>query len=120
MKHTLQKVNNLDVLTFDDAATNDLDAREGSALAMVKWANTQVIGGATDWILPTRSTLSDLSNLNLLPLKRADISNYIWAIHFCDGSKAYKGGVDYVCLVRARQQYDIAKAALDKRFEGKK
>jgi hypothetical protein len=126
MKHTLETINGLSILAFDGTATNHADAREGSALAMVKYANDNSIGGFDDWVLPTRETLLELCQL----LNGSDKevrwsaspyvgnSNYAWVVDFSNGYVygSYRNGGYYVRLVRASQLFDIGQLSLNKRF----
>jgi hypothetical protein len=125
MNYELEAINGLSILTFADTATNHADARDGSALAMVKYANDNSIGDATDWVLPTRETLMDLYQL----LGGEDrwywsSSPYVgnsygaWYVDFNvgyadDDNRIYSL---YVRLVRASQLFDIGLAAVNKRF----
>ena len=126
MKHTIEYIDNtIQVLTFDEPATNYEDAREGSALAMVKWANASKVGGYDDWVLATRETLSDLHQLMQADGKTywssspfVGISNGAWLVNFNYGvaNYDYRTYSNYVVLVSASQLYDIGLAALNKRF----
>jgi hypothetical protein len=125
MKHTIETVSGLSILAFADTVTNHTDARKGSALAMVEYANKNKIGDATDWVLPTRETLLDLYQL----LGGGDkwywsSSPYVgnsccaWYVDFYDGYVYYsvRSNYYYVRLVRASQLFDIGLAALNKQL----
>jgi hypothetical protein len=125
MKHKIENIGNLSILTFADTATNHEDAREGSALAMFKYANNNKIGGFDDWVLPTRETLLDLYQL----LGGGDKwywssspymgnSGCAWYVDFYDGYVYYsvRSNYYYVRLVRASQLFDIGLAALNKQL----
>jgi hypothetical protein len=125
MKHKIENIGNLSILTFADTATNHEDAREGSALAMFKYANENSIGDATDWVLPTRETLLDLYQLLGIEVKwywssspYAGYSGYAWFVNFFNGYvlNGFRVNASYVRLVRASQLFDIGLAALNKRF----
>lgn len=128
MKQIIEYINNtIQVVTFDEPATNYEDAREGSALAMVKWANHSKVGGYDDWVLPTRETLIDLYQLLDKDNSRywssspfVGYSGYAWYVYFNSGNVYGSGDLRssgyYVRLVRASQLYEIGLAALNKRF----
>jgi hypothetical protein len=127
MKHTIQKIKDtLDVLTFEDTATNHEDGRKGSALAVVSWANEQAIGGHDDWALPSKETLLDLCQLMSISDRwywssspNVGDSSYAWGVYFGNGdvsNGSVRSSHGYVRLVRASQLFDIGLAALKKRF----
>jgi Protein of unknown function (DUF1566) len=127
MNHTLETINDtLDVLTFEDTATNHEDARKGSALAMAKWANDNNVGGHNDWVLPDKETLFDLCQFvhkeNKWYWSSSPYVGYsynAWNVNFYNGGvygSNYRSYGSYVRLVRASQLKDIAMAAVNKRL----
>jgi Protein of unknown function (DUF1566) len=127
MDHQLTKLNGFDLLEFDDAMTNYQDARDGSALAAVAWANEKRIGGVDDWVLPSRETLLDLLQLGDSESTQwcwssspyVGNTDYAWYVSFGNGGVYYnyRLGPIAVRLVRASQCFDIGLAALHKRFD---
>jgi hypothetical protein len=115
MNYTTTTIDNLSILTFDDTATNHADAREGSALAMVKYANDNSIGGADDWVLPSRETLLDVYQLldveddkwywSSSPYVGNLVPHLAWGVFFGNGFVLRLSRISnyYVRLVRTSQ-----------------
>lgn len=88
------------------------------AMALPAKANTEAIGGFTDWVLPDKQTLAALAAFK--PEKSwfwssspsAEDSNNAWYVYFGNGYVGYDHKLDclQVHLVRAEQIFEIGRA----------